>query len=161
MRSAEKSDEQNAGRTESACAVGANRVRPKRDWGRLITIHIYVAALAPLVAATLYSIISPERRTFFTGRGLVAYVALVGCTYAFFGIFAIAGVVMASPVVALFSKYTAPWLGRLLALGIFGIASWFIASLSDVRAFQVAAAATAALASAKLEHAWRITRLNR
>jgi hypothetical protein len=161
MTSAETSDERNAGPTESPGAGGTNRARPKRDWARLIMIHIYVTALTPLVAATLYSIVSPERGTFFTGRGLIAYGALVGCTYAFFGIFAIAGVIVASPVVALFSKYTAPWLGRLLAISVFGIASWFIGSLSDVPAFQIAAAATAALASAKLEHAWRITRLNR
>ena len=161
MTSAEKSDDQNAPRIESACAVEAEHPRAKRDWGRLILIHIKVTALTPVVAATLYSILSPERRTLFTGRGLIAYVALVGCTYAFFGIFAIAGVAMASPVLALLARYTAWWLGRILAMSLFGAAAWFIASLSDVPVFQIAAAATAALSSAKLEHAWRVTRGNR
>ena len=161
MTPAEKSDERNAPRTESACTVEAHHSRPKRDWPRLVVIHINVTALTPLVAATLYSILSPERSTLVTGRGLVAYVALVGCTYAFFGIFAIAGVATASPVLAMLARYTAPWIGRILAMGLFGAAAWFIASLSDVPAFQIAAAATAALASARLEKAWRATRLPR
>jgi hypothetical protein len=154
-------DDGKSGRGESNPSTEAPELRLTRDWARLIAVHIYVAGLIPFVAATFYSIVSSDRAMLLTGRGLFTYIVLVGCTYVFFGGFAIAAVILASPALALFSKLTVPWLGCVFAVGVMSLLTWVIGSLSDVRAFQIAAAATAGLASAQLERAWRKTGANR
>jgi hypothetical protein len=148
-------------RKDDSGPTEAPDLRLTRDWTRLIAVHIYVAGLTPFVAATFYSILSPDRATLLTGRGLFTYIVLVGCTYLFFGGFAIAAVILASPALGLLSKLTVPWLGCVLAIGLMSLLAWVIGSLSADRAFQIAATATAGLASAQLERAWRKTGPNR
>lgn len=151
-------DEGNADKIANAASAEATNTQKPRDWARLITTHIKVAALAPFVAATLYSLLSPDRATLFTWRGFVGYIALVGCTYVFFGVFAIAGVILVSPLLYWFSKIRSARIGLVAAILVTGGAAWVIGSLSDVRAFQIAAAITAVLGAVKLERAWRTTK---
>jgi hypothetical protein len=158
MRPLQKIDDENTVLVQSGPAAEAPDLRRTRDWARLIAVHIYVAGMAPFAAATLYSVINSDRATLLTGRGFIGYLALVACTYLFFGWFAIAGIIFASPVLALFSKTTAPWLGRLLAISMTGVIAWLIGGLSGVREFQIAAVLTTAFVSFKLEDAWRKTR---
>jgi hypothetical protein len=161
MTPLDTTDDGRSDKDESGPSIEGPQLRLTRDWARLIAVHIYVAGLTPFVAATFYSIVSSDRATLLSGRGFFTYLVLVGCTYVFFGGFAIAAVILASPALALFSKLTVPWVGCILAIGVMSVLAWVIGGVSDVRAFQIAATATAALASAKLERAWRKTRPNR
>lgn len=160
MMPAEKFADESAAQAANAAPSDARDLRPTRDWGRLVVIHIKVAALAPLVAAASYSLISPDRATLLTWKGFVGSIALVGCTYVFFGAFAIAGVILVSPPLCLASKIRSAWMARVLTMVVAGGVAWLVGGMSDVAAFQIAATLTAILGVLRLEHAWRTTKIN-
>ena len=112
------------------------------------------------MAATFYTIFSPDRATLLHWRGIVGFLALVLCTYLFFGMFAIAAVILISPAMWLFAKIPGAPVGWILSAMLGGGVAWLICDWGEkeYQAFQFSAAATAALTAASIQNAWRRTR---
>jgi hypothetical protein len=129
----------------------------RRNWAQLGLAHVKVAALCPALAATIFWLLGPERSSLIHLKGLFAFIVTVGCTYLFFGVFAVAAVALVSPVVWILSKIPWPWVGRAAAFSIGGGAAWFICkvTVNDMPPFQIALVVTATVATVLLERAWR------
>lgn len=154
---------ENEGRIGAASEVAeeevVSRAGEKRDWLGLGLAHLKVAVSCPALAATIFWLLGPDRDALLDLKGIFAFLVTVGCTYLFFGMFSLMAVLMITPVVWAVSKIPAALAGRCVALAVGAGLAWLVCefTVNDMPAFQIALAATAALAAAALENAWRRT----